>query len=91
MPSTGNIAIGGAAVWSVSADRHHEIMALLPERIRRFMYYEAASSFSEEAVLAYFRSYGEDATLRKLQHDQRMETINIYGMDHPEALKPTKV
>lgn len=76
---------------SVSADRYHEIMKELPKSIRDYMYYDAASSFSEEDVLQYFYKYGERATLAKLQLDQRMETLNIWGPNHPQALQPTKV
>lgn len=80
-----NLAVGGAPVWTITADRYVEVMRMLPKRVRNFMMYDAASSFSEEAVLQYFQKNGEEATLKKLRHDQRMETLNIYGQEHPNA------
>lgn len=91
MTGAENIYVAGVPVWTITADRYAEVMRMLPKQVRYFMMYDAASSFSEEAVLQYFHKYGEEATLRKLRHDQRMETMNIYGQEHPNAMKPTKV
>jgi hypothetical protein len=79
----GNIAVGGARVWTISVDRYTEVMEQLPASVKRYMLYDVASSFSEEAVLQFFQMHGEEATLWKLQYDQRMETLMIYGREHP--------
>jgi len=82
-----NIAVGGAPVFSVTADRYDQIMRELPKRLRMFILYNAASSFSEEAVLQYFYRYGEQKTWEKLQSDQNNETAILFGADHPELDK----
>jgi hypothetical protein len=80
-----NYAINGAPVALSTHERCSECLRQLPARVREFILYDAASSFSEENALMYYYKYGEKKLLERLYEDQRLETFALYGQSHPEA------
>lgn len=79
MTDYGNVATGASRVERISAERCAELLRLMPKRLRHWLLYSAATSFSEEAVYQYYLRYGEETTLEKLRYDQKRETLTLYG------------